>query len=84
MFNPAMFGITPEQMQLMQGLGTRLRVEIRKCPREGKLEVKYTPLNPQDGEAIQMTARMIDSWVEQFAYVHNSFFGMKGEITHVE
>jgi hypothetical protein len=84
MFNPTMFGATPQQMQKMREMGTRLRVEIRKCPREGRLEVRYVPINPQDQEAIQFTAQIIDGWATQFAYIHDSVFGMKGEITHVE
>ena len=84
MFNLGMFGLTPDQMMRMRQLGTRVRVEIRKCPREGRLELRYFPLNPQDQEAVQVTAQIVDGWATQFAHFHDQLFAMKGEITHVE
>ena len=84
MFNPTMFGATPQQMQKMREMGARLRIEIRKCPREGRLELKYHPINPQDQESVQFMAEIINSWTTQFASIHDSIFGMKGEITHVD
>jgi len=82
-FNPAMFGVNPEQMQAAREIGRHLRVEIRKCPREGRLEIRYVAINPGDTKALETAANGIDTLAEQLAYMHDAMFGMKGEIVHV-
>jgi len=82
-FNPAMFGVNPEQMQAAHEIGRHLRVEIRKCPREGRLEIRFVAINPGDTKALETAANGVDTLAEQLAYMHDTMFGMKGEIIHV-
>ena len=48
MFNPAMMGISPQQMAQAQEVGQHLRMEITTYKREGRLEVKYLLVNPDE------------------------------------
>jgi len=43
-FNPGMMGFDPEQMKAAREVGKRLRLEVRKCPREGRLKIRYIVL----------------------------------------
>ena len=54
MVNPGMFGITPQQMQAAREVGKHLTVEIRKCPRESRLEIRYIAINPGDAIGFMM------------------------------
>lgn len=83
MFNPGMFGFGPEHMQAAREVGKHLRIEIRKCPREGKIEVRYLAIDPADTKALETAANGIDTLATQLAYMHDTMFGMKGEIIHV-
>ena len=82
-FNPGMFGVSPQQIQAAHEIGNHLKIEIRKCPREGRLEIKYLAINPEDNKAIETAANGIDTLAEQLAYMHDAMFGMKGKIIHV-
>jgi heptaprenylglyceryl phosphate synthase len=83
MFNPAMFGITPQQMQAAQEVGKHIKIEIRKCPREGRLEIRYIAINPGDAQASETAANAVNNLAEQVAGMHDMMFGMKGQIIHV-
>jgi predicted RecB family endonuclease len=80
MFNPGMFGFSPEQMQSAREVGKHLRTEIRKCPREGRLEIRYLAIHPGDTKALETAAGAVDTLAAQLAYMHDTMFGMKGEI----
>jgi hypothetical protein len=82
-FNPAMFGVTPQQIQAAREIGKHLRIEIKKCPREGRLEIRYIAINREDTKALETAAKSVDTLAEQLAYMHDAMFGMKGEIIHV-
>jgi len=82
MFNPGMLGISPQQMQAAQELGKRLRIEIRKCPAKGRLEVRYIAIDPEDAQAHETAANGVNTLAEQLAYMHDAMFAMKGEIIH--
>ena len=82
-FNPGIFGVTPQQMQAAREVGRHLRIEIRKCPREGRLEIRYIPINRDDTQAFETAANAVNTLAEQIAYMHDMMFGMKGEIIHV-
>ncbi len=83
MFNPGMFGLTPQQMQAAREVGKHLRIEIRKCPGEGRLEIRYIAINPGDTQAVETAANAVNSLAEQIAYMHDTMFGVKGQIIHV-
>ncbi len=80
MFNPGMFGVTPQQMQAAREIGKHLGIEIRKCPKEGRLELTYLVINPGDTKALETAANGIDTLAEQLAYMHDTMFGIKGQI----
>jgi len=83
MFNAGMFGFSPEQMHAAQEVGRHLGIEIRKCPREGKLEIRYLAIDPADTKALETAANGVDTLAAQIAYMHDTIFSMKGEIIHV-
>jgi len=83
-FNPGMFGVSPQQMQQAREVGNHLRVEIRKCPNEGRLEIRYIAINQEDTQALQTAANGVNTLAEQLAFMHDTMFGMKGEIIHVD
>ncbi len=79
-FNPAMFGIDPQQLQAAHEIGKHLKLEIRKCPREGRLEIKYVAINPGDPRAETTIYNCVDGIAMQMAMIHDTMFGMKGKI----
>jgi len=81
-FNPAMFGVDPKQMEGAKEMGKMLRLELRKCPREGRLEIKYIPINPQDPRAQETVVSCIEGFAMQAAMIHDMLLGMKGKIIH--
>ena len=83
-FNPGMFGVTPQQMQAAREIGRHLRIEIRKCPREGRLEIRYIAINPGDTKALETATNGVDTLAEQLACMHDTMFGMKGKIVHAD
>ena len=48
MFNPGMFGVNPQQMEAAKEVGQHLRIEIRKYHKQGKLEVQFFLVNPEE------------------------------------
>jgi len=81
-FNPAMFGVDPKQMEGAKEMGKMLRLELRKCPREGRLEIKYIPINPQDPRSQETMVMCIEGFAMQAAMIHDMLLGMKGKIIH--
>ena len=79
-----MFGFGPEHTQAAREVGKHLKIEIRKCPREGKIEVRYLAFDPADTKALETAANGVDTLAAQLAYMHDTIFGMKGEIIHVK
>jgi hypothetical protein len=82
MFNPAMFGISPEQMQAAKQVGQLLKVEIRKCPREGRIEIRYVSLHEKDKQSQEAIAGLVNNFSGQMAYLHDTLFAMKGDLIH--
>jgi len=83
-FNPGMFGVSPQQMQAAREVGKHLKVEIKKCPSEGRIEIRYIAINPEDAQALQTAANGVNTLAEQLAFMHDTMFGMKGEIIHID
>jgi hypothetical protein len=77
MFNPAMFGVSPQQMQQAKEVGQHLRMEIIKHRRQGRLEVRFVPLNPAENVDL---GGPVDSLCDQLAYGFATMFDMKGKI----
>jgi len=80
MFNPAMFGVSPEQMQAAKQIGQLLKVEIKKCPREGRIEIRYVSLHPKDKQSQEAIAGLVNNFAGQMAYLHDMLFSMKGDL----
>lgn len=79
-FNPGMMGFDPQQMQAAREMGKHLRLEVRKCPREGRLEIRYIAVNPEDPRFQATIANCVESLAMQVAMIHDTMFGMKGKI----
>ncbi len=79
-FNPGMMGFDPQQMQAFREIGKHLRLEVRKCPREGRLEVRYVAINPKDPKSQVTIANCVEGLAMQMAVLHDTMFGMKGKI----
>jgi len=79
-FNPGMMGFDPQQMQAAREMGKHLRLEVRKCPREGRLEIRYIAVNPEDPRFQGTIVNCVESLAAQMAMIHDTMFGMKGKI----
>ena len=79
-FNPGMMGFDPQQMQAAHEIGKQLRLEIRKCPREGRLEIRYVTVNPEDVRSQVTIVNCVEGLATQMAVIHDTMFGMKGKI----
>ena len=81
-FNPGMMGFDPQQMQAAREIGKHLRLEVRKCPKEGRLEIRYVAINTEEPEAQDTIANCVETLAMQMAMIHDTMFGMKGKIIH--
>ena len=82
--NPGMTGFDPQQLQAAHEVGRHIRLEIRKRPREGRLEIKYIAINPQEPGALASIANCVDTLAMHLALMHDTMFGMKGKIIQEE
>jgi hypothetical protein len=80
MINPGMFGVNPEQLKAAQEVGRHLKLEVRKCPREGRVEIRYVAIDPNDAQAAQVIGSCVEGMAAQLAHLHDIMFGMKGKI----
>ena len=80
--NPGMMGFDPEQMKAAREVGKCLKLEVRKCPKEGRLEIRYIAANAGDPGAQDAIANCVENFALQMAMIHDTFFGMKGKIIH--
>lgn len=81
MINPAMFGLSPQQMEAGKEVGKHLKMEVTKHHREGRLEVKYILLNPNEDFDL---GQAIDQLADQLIWGHYTFFDMKGKVIDVD
>ena len=79
-FNPGMMGFDPQQMQAAREIGKHIRLEVRKCTREGRLEIRYVAVNPEDARSQEAIVNCVEGLAMQMAMIHDTFFGMKGKI----
>jgi len=81
-FNPGMMGFDPQQMQAAREIGKHLKLEVRKCPKEGRLEIRYVAVNNEESEVQDTIANCVETLAMQMAMIHDTMFGMKGKIIH--
>lgn len=81
MINPAMFGLSPQQMEAGKEVGKHLKMEVTKHHREGRLEIRYVLLHP--GENFDV-GQAIDQLADQLIWGHYTFFDMKGKVIDVD
>jgi len=81
MFNPAMFGVSPQQMEKAREVGQHLRMEIRKYRKQGRLEVRFFLINPGDQYDI---GEPVDKLCDQLAWGFANMFDIKGKIVDVD
>jgi len=79
-FNPGMMGFDPQQMQAAREIGKHLKLEVRKYPKEGRLEIRYIAVNPEDARSQNTITNCVEGLATQMAVIHDTFFGMKGKI----
>ena len=79
-FNQGMMGFDPQQMQAAREIGKHLRLEVKKCSREGRLEIRYIAVNPGDPRSQVTIVNCVDGLAMQMAMIHDTMFGMKGKI----
>ena len=81
MFNPSMFGVSPQQMEQAREVGRHLGMEITKHRKDGRLEVRFFVLNPQENFDL---GEPVDKLCDQLAWGFSAMFGMKGKVINVE
>ncbi|KTB47852.1 hypothetical protein DEALK_06970 [Dehalogenimonas alkenigignens] len=81
MFNPGMAGISRQQMEQAQEVGRHMGMEITKRRKEGRLEVRFYLLDPN--EKLDL-GEPVDKLCEQLAWGFSTMFGIKGKIINVE
>jgi hypothetical protein len=81
MVNPAMFGVSQQQMEKAREVGRHLKLEIRKYRKQGRLEIKFSLINP--GEPFDI-GEPVDNLCDQLAWGFANMFDMKGKIIDVE
>jgi len=81
MINPAMFGVSPQQMEQAKEVGLHLRMEIRKYRKEGRLEVRFILIDPNEDYDI---GDPVDKLCDQLAWGFNTMFDIKGKIINVD
>jgi len=81
MVNPAMFGVSQQQMEKAREVGRHLKLEIRKYRKQGRLEIRFSLINP--GELFDI-GEPVDNLCDQLAWGFANMFDMKGKIIDVE
>ena len=81
MINPAMFGVSPQQMEQAKEVGQHLRMEIRKYRKEGRLEVRFILINPNENYDI---GDPVDKLCDQLAWGFATMFDIKGKIINAD
>ena len=81
MINPAMFGVSPQQMEQAKEVGRHLKMEITKSRKEGRLEVRFILIDPNESYDI---GEPVDKLCDQLAWGFATMFDIKGKIVNVE
>lgn len=83
MFDPSMFGINKQQMEQVQQVSRRVRVQLRVNPKGGKLELTYIA-DENDPEAGEMVYNMVTQMADQMSGQLYSMFAIQGEWIDVD
>ena len=81
MINPAMFGISPQQMEAAREVGKHLRMQVIRHTGEPHLEIRCILINPSESYDPRQG---ITQLAEQLMSYHDVFFGMEGELIDVD
>ena len=81
MINPAMFGVSPEQMEAAKEVGRHLRMQVIRHSGEAHLEIKYMLVDAGEGYDPRQA---ITQLAEQLMSYHDVLFGMEGEVIDVD
>ena len=81
MINPAMFGVSPQQMEQAKEVGRHLKMEITKYRNQGRLEVRFILINPNENYDI---GDPVDKVCDQLAWGFATMFDIKGKIINVD
>ena len=81
MVNPAMFGVSPQQMEQAKEVGRHLKMEIIKSRKQGRLEVRFVLINPNEDYYI---GDPVDKLCDQLAWGFATMFDIKGKIINVD
>ena len=81
MINPAMFGLNQKQMEAGKEVGKHLKMEVIKHHGEGRLEIKYLLVDPNESFNV---GQAIDQLADQLIWGHYTFFDMKGKVIDVD
>ena len=81
MINPAMFGVSPQQMEQAKEVGRHLKMEITKYRNQGRLEVRFVLINPNEDYNIDDP---VDKLCDQLAWGFDTMFDIKGKIINVD
>ena len=83
-FDPEMMGFNPEQLAAAREIGKHVRLEMKKSAKQGRLEIQYVSVNPEDPRALAAIANCVESFAMQMASMHDTIFGIKGKITNID
>ena len=81
MINPAMFGISQQQMEQAKEVGQHLRMEVRKYRRQGKVEVQFFLIDPNEAYDL---GNAVDHFTDQLTWGFANVFDIKGKIREME
>jgi hypothetical protein len=81
MINPAMFGLSPQQMEAGKEVGKHLKMEVTKYPKEGRLEIRYMLIDASENFDV---GQAINQLADQLIWGHYTFFDMKGKVIDVD
>ena len=82
MVNPAMFGVNQQQIEQAKEVGRHLRMEIRKYRQQGKVEVQFIRVDPNDPSV--NLSNTVDQITHQLSWGFANFFDIKGTIREME
>lgn len=81
MINPAMFGVSQQQMEQAKEVGRHLRMEVRKYRRQGKVEVQFFLIDPNENYDL---GNAVDQFTDQLTWGFANVFDIKGKIREME
>ena len=81
MINPAMFGISQQQMEQAKEVGQHLRMEVRKYRRQGKVEVQFFLVDTNENYDL---GNAVDQFTDQLTWGFANVFDIKGKIREME